>query len=171
LRPWGSKKTDWKDSVEGLNNLDVTKWLLVVPNPYRKKDALWWINHCKKNARGKKPKSYEFAIELKSEGKVIGGISMSSIKYDQGKASTGYWINEKYHRQGYGSETLKAILDFAFNKLNLRRIEAGVFEGNPSSAKLLEKFGAKKEGVKRKNCICKAENEIMYGLLREEYKK
>jgi len=56
----------------------------------------------------------------------------------------------------------------------LRRIEASVFVGNPSSGKLLEKFGAKQEGFRRKSKISKADgrikDEIMYGLLKEEYK-
>ena len=76
---------------------------------------------------------------------------------------------------GYGTEALGALLNFAFNKLKLRRVEAGVFFGNPASGKLLEKFGAKQEGLRRKSNRCKADgkikDEIIYGLLKEEWKK
>lgn len=154
--------------------MNVSKWLLAVPHPYKKSDAKWWIEHCQHNYRKRKHDGYEFAIELKSESKLIGGIGLSKIKPDQGTATIGYWINPKYQRKGYGSEALKAVLDFAFNELKLRRIEAEVFVGNPSSGKLLEKFGAKKEGLKRKAKICKADgkikDEFVYGLLKEEYK-
>lgn len=71
----------------------------------------------------KKREGYPFAIYLKSEKKVIGGISLDKVDKFQGKAGVGYWLNEKYWNKGYGSEALKAILDFAFKKLKLRRIE------------------------------------------------
>ena len=35
LREWN--KRDVNDLVEGLNNLEVTKWLVRVPHPYTKK--------------------------------------------------------------------------------------------------------------------------------------
>ncbi|MEM4605667.1 MAG: GNAT family protein [Candidatus Pacearchaeota archaeon] len=173
LRKFGEKKTDIDDLVEGLNNIEVTKWLLLIPYPYTKKDAEKWIKYCQKNYRKKKKDSYEFAIELKEEKKLIGGFGLSKINKEQGTANVGYWLNQKYHRKGYGSEALKAVLDLAFRKLKLRRIEASVFAGNPSSGKLLEKFGAKQEGIKRKAKICKSDrkikDELIYGLLREEH--
>ena len=63
---------------------------------------------------------------------------------------------------------------FAFNKLKLRRVEAGVFAGNPASGKLLEKFGARREGMKRQavkaQSSVKIEDEYVYGLLKEEWR-
>lgn len=174
LRGVGDKKSDVNDLVEGCNNIEITKWLLVLPFPYKKKDASEWIKHCQKNYKKRKNENYEFAIELKSEKKLIGGIGLSKVNKEQGTATIGYWLNINYHKKGYGSEALKSVLDFAFKELKLRRIEAGVFTGNPSSGKLLEKFGAKKEGLKRKAKISKADekikDELVYGLLKEEYK-
>jgi RimJ/RimL family protein N-acetyltransferase len=173
LREW--KKGDEKDLIEGINNLNITKWLLVVPYPYKKKDADWYINHCKEKYRKKKKEGYAFAIELKEEKKSIGGISLDHVNKEQGTGTVGYWIAEPYWQNGYGSEALNELLKFAFNKLKLRRIGASVFPGNPSSGKLLEKFGAKLEGKKRKSAKCKADgkikDEISYGLLKEEWRK
>ena len=169
------KKKDANDILNNLNNLKISKWLMVVPYPYTKKDANWWVNDCEKKQRKKKRDSYEFCIELKSEKKIIGGIGLSKINYYHGKAMVGYWIGEDYWKNGYGFEALDAILRFAFNKLKLGRIEAGVFVGNPSSGKLLEKFRAKKEGIRRKARRCKADgkmkSEIIYGLLKKEWKR
>lgn len=174
LRQW--KQGDQKYSVKGLNNLEVTKWLLVVPYPYTKKDADWWIKHCIEGYKKKKREKYQFAMELKGNKEVIGGIGLDNVDNKlQRKASVGYWIAEPYWNKGYGSEALDALLKFTFNKLKLRRIEAGVFVGNPSSGRLLEKFGAKLEGTKRKSCVCKADGKIkdedIYGLLKEEWRK
>jgi RimJ/RimL family protein N-acetyltransferase len=166
---------DAKSIQENINNLNVSRWLLVVPYPYTKKDAKWWINHCKEEYKKKKRERYNFGIELKSEKKIIVGIGLGKIDKSQGTAEVGYWLGEKYWKYGYGSEALNEILKFAFNKLKLRRIGANVFAGNPSSGKLLEKFGAKLEGIKRKASICKADKKIkddlFYGLLKEEWRK
>jgi len=172
LRPL--KNSDAKSIAENINDIDVTKWLLVVPYPYKLKDAKDWVKHNKEKWKKRKKEDYTFGIEFKEEKKIIGGIGIHKIDKFQGKADVGYWLGKKYWNKGYGSEALKAILDFAFRKLKLRRIEAGVFVGNPSSGRLLEKFGAKREGLKSKACGCKADNKIkdeyFYGLLKEEYK-
>jgi RimJ/RimL family protein N-acetyltransferase len=174
LREW--RKKDVKDIIEGLNNLEVTKWLAVVPYPYTKKDAKEWINHCSKEAKkGKKRSFYEFAIELKSEKKAIGGIGLFHVDKFQETAEAGIWLNTKYHKKGYGPEALDALLKFAFNKLKLRRVYAGFFKGNPSSFKVQRKFGFKIEGMKRAGRRSKADGKIkdeyITGLLKKEWKR
>jgi [ribosomal protein S5]-alanine N-acetyltransferase len=168
LRP--IQKDDVDDIVEGINNLNVSKWLLKVPYPYHKKDAQGWVTK-----KIKKKNDMQFILELKSEKKAIGAMGLHQINLEQGTATTGYWLSEKYWRYGYGSEALGAVLDVAFNKLNLRKVEAAVFVGNPASGKLLEKFGGQIEGLKRKAVISKATGKIMdeyiYGILKEDYKK
>lgn len=170
LRDW--QVSDKKDLIENINDIDVTKWLLVVPFPYSEADADWWLGHCREQAGQRERASYNFAVQLK-EGPVMGGIGIDQINRDQNKAGIGYWLGKKYHRQGFGSEALGKIIDFAFYDLKLRRLEAGVFAGNPSSGKLLEKFGFRNEGLKRKACVCRADgqakDEYIYGLLKEEY--
>jgi RimJ/RimL family protein N-acetyltransferase len=173
LREW--KKGDEKQLIEGINNLNVTKWLFLVPYPYTKKDSNWWINHCSENRRKKGRDNFSLAVELKDQNKVIGGASLDDVNKFKGSATIGYWIAEPYWKKGYGSEALNELLKFAFNKLKLRRVEATIFVGNPSSGKLFEKFGAKLEGKKRKSIKCKADGKIkdeyVYGLLKEEWKK
>lgn len=166
-------KADISDIVKNLSNLNITKWLLVVKYPYTSKDALGFVNYCKEKSKENPKKDYSYWMELKETGEVIGGIGLGSIKYDQGTASLGYWLGQHHWRNGYGSEALGAILELAFKKLKLRRLEASVFVGNPSSGKLLEKYGFKLEGMKRKGAVCKADGKIkdenIYGLLRSEY--
>jgi len=85
LRPL--KISDVEDIVEGLNNLNVTKWLFVVGYPYTLKDAKSWIRHTKIKFRKKTKDEYPFGIELKSKKKIIGGISLDIKNH---KANVGY---------------------------------------------------------------------------------
>ena len=173
LREWNKK--DIPDIIEGLNNLSVTKWLAFAPFPYTKKDAEAWIKYCEAVAKKLPRTDYEFAIELKAEKKVIGGISLSKINEFQGTAGGGIWINAKYQKQGYGSEAFGERLKFAFNKLKLRRLDNGFIKGNPSSFKMQERYGYRIEGLRRKGFRCMADGKIkdeyITGLLKTEWKK
>ncbi|MEK6860126.1 MAG: GNAT family protein [Nanoarchaeota archaeon] len=165
---------DIPDVVKNINNLNVTKWLLVVPYPYKPKDAKKWIEGQKEKVKKKPKEDYTFGIELKSERAVIGGIGIHHINRYQGTATIGYWLGQDYWRNGYGSEALEVVLNLAFKRLKLRRLEAGVFAGNPSSERLLEKYGFQREGIKRKAVRSKANgkihDEMIYALLRQDYK-
>src|SRR3989338_3133291 len=87
------KKSDWKEIVEGVGNLEVARMISQIPHPYTKKDAEFFIKKCIKEWH---KKSYEFLIELKSENKVIGVMAIHPIDKFSGTAQTGSWINKKY---------------------------------------------------------------------------
>lgn len=161
------KLSDADDVVEGLNNLNISKWLAFVPYPYTKEDALKYISSSIEN------NLYDFAIVLKSENKVIGATQLSNISFAHGTAGGGIWINEKYHGKGYGTEAWGARIKFAFETLGLRRLENGYFKDNISSFKMQKKFGYKNEGIRRKKFISQStgnyEDEYITGLLKEEW--
>jgi len=169
-------KRDATDIAEGLNNMGVSKWLAYVPYPYTRKDAKEWIRRCAEAVRkGKKRTNYDFAIVLKSENRVIGGVGLGNVNRVQGLAGGGIWLNAKYHGHGYGTEALGECIKFAFTKLKLRRIELGFFKGNPTSFRMQKKFGFRVEGMRRKGFRCMADgrlkDEYITGLLKEEWKK
>jgi [ribosomal protein S5]-alanine N-acetyltransferase len=172
LREW--KESDIEDLIEGLNDITVSKWLAFVPYPYTKKDAKEWIKSCIKN--NKEPyNEFEFAIELKSEKKVIGGVSLTHINKTHGTAGGGIWLNPKYQDHGYGSEAFAEKLRFAFEDLGLTKLENGFFSGNMASHKMQEKFGYKLGGTKKKAYRCMADgqlkDECITGLLKEDWEK
>jgi ribosomal-protein-alanine N-acetyltransferase len=173
LRDWEWR--DLSDLVEGLNDLSTTKWLAFVPHPYSEADAKKWIEFCLSlNVAGQRS-AYEFAVELKSEKKIIGGVSLNRISSVHGTAGGGIWMNSRYQGHGYGSEALGEKIRFAFEELKLRRLENGFFKGNEASLRMQQRFGFKLEGEKRSAYLCMADgllkNECITGLLREEWIK
>lgn len=169
------KKKDADSLRRNINNLNVSKWLLVVPYPYTKKDALWWINRCLEKQKEKPRKSYDFHITIKPNSEVVGGAGLSKVDLKQGTAEAGYWLAEKYWRQGYGFEAVSSVINFAFKKLKLRKITIPVFADNKASNGLAKKLGANLEGTLRKQVISKASGKLhdenIYGLLKEEWRK
>jgi RimJ/RimL family protein N-acetyltransferase len=141
LRPPTIK--DAGDIVENVNNLNVSKYLAVVPYPYTIKDARSFIK-----LPGKNP--HNFGIALKPSGKIIGMIGLTNLNDFVKRAEVGYWLGKKYWRQGICTEAMQAIVKYSFRKLKLVRLHAGVAVENKASAKLLKKAGFKKEGCRRK---------------------
>ena len=164
---------DIEDVYEGLSEYEVAKRLIGAPYPYIKKGGIDWIKRSMKS--WDKKEKYHFLIELKSEKKVIGCMSLIDIDKFNGTSRTGSWINKKYWRNGYITEAKIAVNDFAFNVLKLRRLESRVFTDNIASNAVQKKMGYKLEGVKRKaiksKTTGKIHNENIYGLLKEDWKK
>ena len=81
---------------------------------------------------------------------VVGGVSISNIRYGVNmSANLGYWTGAEYTRNGYMFEALNLALDFCFDTLRLRRIQAATLLHNTPSMSLLEKLGFQPEGVAR----------------------
>lgn len=168
LRNW--EDSDIEDIVEGLNNINVSKWMASVPFPYTIDDAKCFIEHTKTLDEKSK---MAFAIVLKENNKVIGGTEITNINKKDGTAGGGIWLNETYQKNGYGTEAFAARIKYAFDELGLRRIENGYFPGNEKSKRMQEKLGYKDEGIRRKKFLCLATgeyvDECITGLLKDEF--
>ena len=168
LRNW--EDGDIKDIVDGLNNLEVAKWMAGVPFSYTEDDARNFIERTKSNDENVK---IALAIVLKENNKVIGGTEIRNINKKDGTAGGGIWLIEKYQKNGYGTEAFSARNKYCFDVLGLRRIENGYFPNNEKSRKMQIKLGYKDEGIRRKKFLCLATNEYVdecvTGLLKEEF--
>lgn len=166
------KDKDLNDLIKQANNLNVSKYLAVVPFPYEEKDAKWFIDKCKEESKKEPRENYELAIEF--EGKLIGVIGLTKVNRFVGTAYLGFWIGEEYWRKGIVSESAKEMIKFAFEKLKLRRINSDAYSENIASNGLLKKIGFKEEGFSKKKDRAKSTGEIhdvyVFGLLKEDWK-
>lgn len=89
---------------------------------------------------------YVWAIVLKS-GELIGGIS---LRMHGSRVELGYVIAKNYWGNGYCSETVKAISDWALEQTGIYRVGAVCDVENIPSARVLEKCGFEKEGILKK---------------------
>lgn len=165
------RMSDVEDIVEGIGDINVSKYLSSVSYPYTKEDAENWIKKTINTWKKKKKIKYVFVIELKNEKKVIGATEIS-IKLDIG--STGSWINRKYWNKGYITEAKIAVNDFGFNNLGIRKMESSAIKENIASNSMQKKMGYVCEGCRRKHCVPLSTNKIydenLYGLLKSEWK-
>ncbi len=143
---------------------EVAANLLRVPHPYTEQDARTFITSRKQSSDA------DFAISLRSEDRLIGGIGLQ-IDSANPRAELGYWLGVPYWGQGYATEAARAAVEYGFQTLGLHRIWAGVFAGNSVSANVLRKSGMRHEGGLRQHVLkwgTFIDLEI-YGLLRPEW--
>lgn len=87
-------------------------------------------------------------LERRSDRALIGAITLDNIRRGPAQDGTlGYWIGEPFARQGYMREAIEAVVHYAFETLDLSRIQAACLPENKASRGVLEKCGFKYEGV------------------------
>ncbi len=93
---------------------------------------------------------YTFAIEQKTDKQFVGlmALTLRSKKYNS--AEVWFKLNPAFWGKGYATEALNILIKFAFDELNLHRVEAGCAVKNIASARVLEKVGMQYEGLRRK---------------------
>ena len=84
-------------------------------------------------------KTILWVITPKGRNTFIGTICLWNISKSERKAETGYTLDPEFHRMGYMNEALVKIIDFGFNKMKLKTIEAYTHKDNASSIRLLLK--------------------------------
>lgn len=93
------------------------------------------------------------------------------IHRDVDCAEVGFLFAPVAQGKGYGSESLRAVCDFAFSTGGIRRLTATVTAGNIASRRTLERLGFRLEGELRESYFLAGEwrNDWLFGLFSHEY--
>ncbi|SIS98098.1 ribosomal-protein-alanine N-acetyltransferase [Roseivivax lentus] len=84
----------------------------------------------------------------RADQSLLGALTLDNIRRGPAQSGTmGYWIGAPFARQGYMREAIEAMVHYAFERLDLSRIEAACLPENVASRGLLERSGFKYEGV------------------------
>lgn len=78
-----------------------------------------------------------WVITEKGKNRFIGTVCLWNISKDEFKAETGYTLTPEFHGMGYMNEALEKVLEFGFDKMKLKTIEAYTHKDNLASIKLL----------------------------------
>lgn len=99
----------------------------------------------------KDDEGYAFLVYRKADEALLGGLNLSNVTRGiRQSCSVGYWIGQRFARQGYMTDALRMSVTFAFDQLRLHRVEAGCVPTNFASQALLRKAGFQEEGFARK---------------------
>jgi RimJ/RimL family protein N-acetyltransferase len=138
LRSW--TEDDVGALVAAINDLEIARWIPLIPHPYTEDDAREFL-------RGDvAPAEHRLAITL--DGTVVGGIGMgvNSHKY---RGHIGYWVAAPARGRGVCTRALRLLSQHALDGLELQRLELITDPDNVASQRVAEKVGFRREGVLR----------------------
>jgi RimJ/RimL family protein N-acetyltransferase len=113
-----------------------------------------------------------FGIRTQFNDELIGFLELGEVMWTHRSTWIGLGIGERDQRgKGYGYEAMTLALDFAFQELNLHRVQLTVFGYNEVAIRLYEKLGFTREGVYREFLERDGQRYDMYvyGILRREW--
>jgi [ribosomal protein S5]-alanine N-acetyltransferase len=135
--------TDDTTTIVNLIEYEIAKYLYEVPYPYRINDALNFVKSSYNDFKLRKAITFgiEYKNILESKLPLVGTIGIKDIDYVNKKANIGYWIGKQYQGKGIATESIKLVVNYAFDVLKLKEISAYVFHDNNPSIRVLEKNG------------------------------
>jgi RimJ/RimL family protein N-acetyltransferase len=115
----------------------------------------------------------KWGIARRTDDQIIGTTTLFNLNFDNRRCELGYGLDRAEWGKGYMREALHALLDYAFNVLELHRIEADVDPRNMNSIRTVEKLGFQREGYLRERWQVNGEiqDALFFGLLRPEWEK
>ena len=164
------REEDVDDFYAVYSNPEVMRYWSTLPLPDRDA-ASKLINEIHEGI--KRDEMMKWGIALRSSDKLIGSVTLFHIDFTHRRAEIGYAQGRAYWGQGYMQEALKAVLNHAFEILNLHRIEADVDPRNAASVRTLERLGFQREGYLRERWQVNGEiqDAFYYGLLRPDWER
>jgi RimJ/RimL family protein N-acetyltransferase len=110
-----------------------------LPHPYTVADAEQFVQWAIQA-------SGEMALVItRADGELVGGCGLALL--DGPAPEIGYWLGIPYWGQGYATEAVRAVIDYAFTELDHQALQAGARVTNPASRRILEKCGFQWTGV------------------------
>ena len=126
-----------------------------------------WLDDTRKSTE-----AFLFAVRSLDSNELIGYVELDGILWTHRVSGVSIAIGEAKHwGQGYGYEVMQLVLRFAFDELNLHRVQLTVFSYNERAIALYDKLGFQREGVHREHLQRdgKRYDMYLYGLLRSEW--
>lgn len=142
-----------------LKNKDyIGKWIPIIKDVRsqedEKKEIRKWL---KKERQGE---SFHFGIWYNNE--LVGMVSLEYIHNVNKNAELGYWLSKDFQGLGIATDSCRFLIDFAFKKLKLHRIEVYCAKENKKSCNIPTRLGFHLEGTLRKSSFLSGEFKDLY---------
>lgn len=130
-------RADGDDLLEATSDPRVTKyepW-----GPYGREETLQMLENILSQLEN--GLCTEWAVERKSDAKVLGLIHLNKIDFFNRSAEIGYWLQRKCWGQGYATEAVGSLCRYALTKLCMDEVVAVCHPENKASLRVLQKVG------------------------------
>jgi ribosomal-protein-alanine N-acetyltransferase len=166
------RRLDWQDFADLFEIFSDPETFRYDPQPaWEEKQVKDWlrqtVNSKFSDARG----MMALGIEIQSEPKLIGLLSIDYNTSDRQQAIIDIRINTGCQRQGFATEAMAGAFFFCFRDLGLHRLAATCHSGNTAAIRLLMKLGMRQEGESIQDCQINGvwTNTLWFAQLRDEF--
>jgi RimJ/RimL family protein N-acetyltransferase len=114
---------------------------------------------------------FQWGLARRDDDRVVGTVTLFAVEPANRRGEVGFALGRAAWGQGLMREALAALLDFAFDRLALHRLEADVDPRNARSLAVLERLGFRREGLlrERHHVAGEVQDSVMLGLLAPEW--
>jgi RimJ/RimL family protein N-acetyltransferase len=158
-----------EDYLGWLNDHEVTRYLETGKFPSTPQAMRRYLEHFQSSTS-----DLLFAIIDRETDLHIGNVTLNHINWIHRTADTGLMIGRRdFWGKGYAFEAWSLLIQYAFERLGLRKIIAGAVADNVASIVTLEKLGFKMEGRPRMEYFIDGQyrDGVRLGLFRNEFYK
>ncbi|HZD67109.1 MAG TPA: GNAT family protein [Acidimicrobiales bacterium] len=115
---------------------------------------------------------YSFGIFVGD--RLVGEANLSSVqRWPLQSAYVGYWVDQAVAGRGYVPEAVAVLFRFAFEEVDLHRLQVSIIPRNVRSRRVAEKLGLREEGVAERYLEINGqwEDHVRYAITAEEWAK
>ncbi len=145
LKSWSAKNAPDLFSMVDRNREYLSPWLPWVPTVKKESDSLGFITTSHLEIENKT--GLELGIWY--QDKIVGCIGLHGISASNHRGSIGYWLDADYQGKGIMTQSVRAIVNYCFTKLDLNRVTIEAATENEPSYSVAERLGFTKEGMAR----------------------
>jgi len=161
----------WHEDAEDLfaavieSREDLAPWMPWCHPEYSIAESKEWLRLQVENFR--QGEEYDFAI-VSSEDCFLGGCGLNFIDVPNRRANLGYWVRTSEKGRGVATSAVRQLVEWAFERTELCRLEVVVAAGNLASLRVAERAGATREGLLRARIVLhgEAHDAVMYSFVR-----
>jgi ribosomal-protein-alanine N-acetyltransferase len=165
------EETDLEELFSIYSNDNVFKYCGIIPKK-NKETVKSMIGHFERDYN--KKSRIKWGVYYKNDNmKLVGIIEVFDINQKINMVTIGYFLAEAYWGKGIATESLKILVRYLFENVEVNRIQAEVMPNNNESIKVLIKNGFIKEGTLRQASLWSGKGVVdleVYGLLYQDYK-
>jgi len=116
----------------------------------------------------------EYVFVIRYDGEFAGIIGFKDTDKINRKTEVGYWLSKYYQKKGIITLSVNKLLQLAFEKLNINRVQIRCAVGNSASSNIAKRLGFILEGIEREGELLstgKYSDLEVYSLLKTDYNR
>ena len=151
LSPFGEANAEDVYPAVRESVADIGRWLPWCHRDYAIEESRSWIAECARNWQARS--AYQLAIYSATSGMLLGAVGINHLVRANRLANLGYWLRSSHAGRGLTTRAVCLAARYAFEELDLTRLEIVAVPTNTASRRVAEKAGAHLECVARNRIV------------------